>query len=235
MPLPLSAPEPFSHELKFVFENHRAGIILNWLKARCRVDAEFPAAMVSSIYYDSRNWQSLGEKINSDFLKTKIRLRWYQDLHSGEFSRESFLEEKYKIGAKRRKVRIPTGVAGDRLEKLPLSDPQLRRLLINLKREGITMDQVFLPAFQVTYKRFRLIDPATSARLCVDHDIHSPRVNWQMMPSCIPSPISKGVFECKGVNVELPQILHQLTALGCKKESFSKYGVCHDHHLGLFR
>lgn len=86
-------PEQFSHELKYVFPNRRAVSILNWLKARCRSDSDYPAAVVSSIYYDTVDWRSLAEKNNSDYLKTKIRLRWYQDLFTGELSQESFLEK----------------------------------------------------------------------------------------------------------------------------------------------
>ena len=226
-------PEKFSHELKFVFPRNRTDAILSWLKARCRTDSDYPAAMVSSIYYDTVNWCSLAEKNNSDYLKTKLRLRWYQDLYTGELSKESFLEVKFKIGAKRYKLRFPTGIGGARLKRLHLNDSQLRHLLTSLRNKGIPVNQAYYPVFQVSYKRHRFVDPFSSARLCVDHDIHSPRVNWQMMPFCRPDPISKGVFECKGSHIELPDILHQLTAMGCKKESFSKYSICHDHHMEL--
>jgi hypothetical protein len=181
------------------------------------------------------DWQSLSEKTNSDFLKTKVRLRWYQDLCTGQLSPESYLEVKFKIGAKRGKLRISTELGGEVLQQLHLSDSRLRHLTTRLKREGIPLNQAYFPVFQVSYKRYRFVDPISSARLCVDHDIHSPRVNWQMMPFCKPKPISRGVFECKGSCSDMPAFLHQLTAMGCKKESFSKYSVCHDHHLDLFR
>ena len=50
------------------------------LDSVCRRDPEFPAAVVWTIYYDTPAFASLGEKINSDYLKRKIRVRWYSDL-----------------------------------------------------------------------------------------------------------------------------------------------------------
>lgn len=70
------------HELKFVFRNGFAREIVSWLEGRCLPDPEYPKGRVNSIYYDLRDHRLLDEKRNSDFLKTKVRLRWYADVHT---------------------------------------------------------------------------------------------------------------------------------------------------------
>jgi hypothetical protein len=63
---------------------------------------------VSSIYFDTWGWKSLSEKINSDYLKTKIRFRWYSDIAYQLHYAPSFAEAKFRIGTKRKKIRIQT-------------------------------------------------------------------------------------------------------------------------------
>ena len=67
------------------------------LDSLCRRDPEFPAAVVWTIYYDTPALVSLGEKINSDYLKRKIRVRWYSDLE-GRVSGPAFVEAKLRLG-----------------------------------------------------------------------------------------------------------------------------------------
>ncbi len=66
-------------ELKFTLPQGRAPLVRSWLDRICRRDPEFPAAVVWTIYYDTPGLISLSEKINSDYLKRKIRVRWYSD------------------------------------------------------------------------------------------------------------------------------------------------------------
>ena len=87
------------HETKFVLNNSAAGTIIRWLQCRCRLDDRFEAGIVSSIYYDTHKWRFLSEKINSDYLKTKIRLRWYSDIDSGESGDDSFIDSSRVSGS----------------------------------------------------------------------------------------------------------------------------------------
>src|SRR6187401_2453917 len=91
-------------ELKFVLPSARAGIARGWLDRMCRRDEQYPAAVVWTIYYDTPQLLSLGEKINSDYLKRKIRVRWYSDL-DGTVSGPAFVEAKLRVGTNRSKVR----------------------------------------------------------------------------------------------------------------------------------
>ena len=215
------------HETKFVFENNRAPILIKWLKLRCIPDPNFPTGRVSSIYYDTLNWQFLDEKMNSDYLKTKIRIRWYENIEGGKQGERSFLEAKYKIGGRREKRRLETGISGKWLSKIQLNDPELAQIPYRLRSLGVKIPSLLFPAFQIRYKRFRFLEPVTGSRLCIDYDIGIPRTNWQMLPIVKSVQLQSGVFELKGNRSELPNVLRQLTALGCKKEAFSKYGNCY--------
>ncbi|MFC2172963.1 VTC domain-containing protein [Acidobacteriota bacterium] len=218
---------PGEHELKFVFENRAAPFFVQWLQCRCRPDPQFPEGIVSSIYYDTRDWRYLHEKVNSDYLKTKIRMRWYADIETGEPGEPSYLEAKYRIGSKRVKVRIKTGRSGKWLSRAPLSDPALRELPGLLRQQGVEIRGDLLPVFRITYNRCRFIEPISGGRICLDYDIRTPFVNWQMVPRVDPFSLETAVFEIKGRSNQLPNVLHQLTSMGCRKRSFSKYLVCY--------
>lgn len=215
------------HETKFVLNNSAADTIIRWLQCRCRLDGKFDTGIVSSIYYDTHKWRFLREKINSDYLKTKIRLRWYSDIDSGEPGEDSFIEAKYKTGARRAKVRVKTDISGKWLNNVNLDDQKLLKVPGLLRGEGVAVGGGLFPAFTITYKRRRFIEPVTGARLSIDYDISAPSVNRRMLTRRNPYRLSNAVFELKGDVTELPGVLHQLTALGCRKESFSKYSICY--------
>lgn len=215
------------HELKYVFSAGRVSHVRRWLETRCRPDPEFSAGTVCSIYYDTRDWQSLGEKINSDYLKTKIRLRWYADIRTGDPYPDTFLEAKFKIGGRREKIRVKTGKHGGWFSRVTLDNPELLDFPRLLWKEGVMTHGPFYPAFRVDYKRLRFIEPVTGARLSLDYDINSPAVNRHMLPGTDPFQLPRAVFELKGPLAQLPGSLYPLINLGCRKESFSKYGECY--------
>jgi hypothetical protein len=218
---------PTEHETKFVFNNSSSHIIVQWLERRCLRDPKFPQGIVSSLYYDTKDWRFLRDKINSDFLKTKVRVRWYADMDTGDPKGFSFLETKNKIGRRRFKFRTNTGIPASWFSEVDLSNGKLLDIPHLLKSHGIVIHGTLFPAFQINYKRKRFIDPVTGLRLCVDYDINTPRVNGFLLPRSNPFMLRNAVFEMKGRISELPEVLHQLTALGCRKRSFSKYISCY--------
>ena len=128
---PTTSTEMYSaseHETKFVLNNSAAGTIIRWLQCRCQLDKKFGANIVSSIYYDTHKWRFLREKINSDYLKTKIRLRWYSDIDSGQPGEDSFVEAKYRTGSRRAKVRVRTGISGKWLNNVNLDNQKLLKV-----------------------------------------------------------------------------------------------------------
>ncbi len=215
------------HETKFVLPNIRAVKVTSWLKKRCDPDPKFSKGRVSSIYYDSRNWVYLGEKINSDYLKTKIRLRWYSEIETGALFPSTFLEVKSKIGSARKKFRQLLDVESAMVAKTPLNDLMFVRLIKKVEQNNILPKKILLPVYQINYQRYRFIEPITGSRLCVDQNIHVSRVNPMMICKKNPVVLKDAVFEIKGKVDQLPQWLNQLTSFGCRRGAFSKYSCCY--------
>lgn len=222
------------HESKFVLPNRRARILSSWLSKRCRPDPLFPVGIVSSIYFDTKDWRLLEEKLNSDHLKTKVRLRWYSDVQTGKNLPTTFLEIKYKIGSARKKLRINTTINSSEMLATRLEEPSLLQIPRLTLEHGVVLPMTLHPAFQLNYIRHRFVDPLTGARLAVDSNIHISRVNNRMIQTCNPTCLQEAVFELKYKNSTLPDWLHQLTALGCRKSSFSKYSNCYCHLTGIY-
>ena len=68
------------HEVKYVTSCIRANEALFWLNKTCKPDPLYPRSIVNSIYFDTLDFKALNEKINSDFIKTKFRIRWYENI-----------------------------------------------------------------------------------------------------------------------------------------------------------
>ncbi len=214
------------NEIKYTISNHRHRQVVKWLTCRCKSDTAYFTETVSSIYYDTWDWKSLNEKINSDYLKTKVRFRWYSDMAYQLHHQPSFAEVKFRIGTKRKKIRIPTPYSGEWIANTALNHSAFLRIPALLETNGVILGEPFFPVYQVSYKRVRFIEPLTGTRVCFDYDIWSPRVNPSRLPNSHPFVLQTAVLELKGVVEELPYFLHPLVDMGCKKESFSKYRAC---------
>ena len=115
-------------ELKVTFPSFSTSSVLRWIEGFCVPDPQFAAGTVFSLYYDSPGWKHVREKVNSDYLKSKVRVRWYGDLLTGRASGPSFVEVKRKVGTRRLKKRIDTGLPASWFEKASLVDSRLHRL-----------------------------------------------------------------------------------------------------------
>jgi len=203
-------------ETKYVFQNGIAEKLYRWLAKRCPRDPIFPENIIQNIYYDTYDWDFLREKINSDYIKTKVRLRWYSDLSCARNGEASFIEAKIKIGSKRNKYRVQTNYSGDRLSDMALEDDRLKKIPSLLCSSSPFLVPTFLiPICEIRYCRMRFIEPITRSRICLDYDICVSRVNRRVLSFPCVTNLKDGVFEIKG-NV----------SFGCRKESFSKYFEC---------
>lgn len=217
----------FEYETKYVIPNNNAYQVIKWLRSTCEKDATYPEGTVSSIYYDTKDWKFISEKINSDFLKTKIRIRWYSDIDNEIQYDDSFAEIKYKIGSQREKVRIKTPFSGKLLNTIDLENSMLLQIPGLLRGKGVHIRRNLHPIFHIRYKRLRFIDMYSGSRICLDYDISAPRVNGYMIPRMNPFKLNLTVFEVKGNIQNLPVSLKPLILFGCIKESFSKYQACY--------
>ncbi len=215
------------HETKYVLHNNKADILRRWLAKKCQPDPDYHEGKISSIYFDTKDFRMLNEKLSSDYLKTKVRLRWYSSIDSGEPFPATFLEIKNKIGSARVKIRDRLDIDSEWVLSHALHNPEY--LVINKKivAQGVIFKQTLYPVFQINYCRSRFVEPLTGARLAVDGNIHVTRINRQMVNRENFVPLPDAVFELKSQSCILPDWLHQVNALGCRKGSFSKYSACY--------
>ena len=215
-------------ELKYGLPSARADIARRLLDRYCRRDPAFPEAVVWTIYYDTPGLRSLGEKINSDYLKQKVRVRWYSDL-DGRPAGPSFVEAKLRVGNRRLKVRAPLPYSAGELASWDLQDPRLLQLPLALKEQGIDLRNPWRPVLLLRYRRDRFIEPISGSRVSLDADIAAAAVHPGSLSAADFSPLGSAVVEVKGSADELPLALRGLLHLGAQKCSFSKYLAVYSH------
>lgn len=214
------------YELKYTFPVHRSKNIIKWLSSRCIVDGSYSSGVISSVYYDTLDWGYLDEKANSDYLKTKYRLRWYQNTHNNDFSKVIFFEKKQKIGSTRKKLRQSLPFHKSIKEAGDLNDAFFYNISKQFLPDNSLAETSIIPVFQISYERHRFIDPHTGGRISVDFNISVPRVNPLAIKSFDDCFLDTGVFEFKSSCIELPPWLNGLLLFNCKKSAFSKYSTC---------
>jgi hypothetical protein len=222
------APSRGERELKFTLPEGRVDLARRWLDRVCRRDAEFPEAIVWTIYYDTPGLISLNEKINSDYLKRKIRVRWYSDL-SGRASGPVFVEAKLRVGNRRAKVRARLPYEAEEVMRWDLQDPRFQRFPQALRDEGILECDSWQPMMLLRYRRDRFVEPLSDSRISLDSDIAASAVNRTFMSVIDGTTIGVAVLEVKGASDELPHAIRPLLRLGLRKRSFSKFLVVYAH------
>jgi hypothetical protein len=221
---PAAPPGALERELKFVLAEGRGALARRLLDALCRPDPLYPAAVVSTIYYDTPDLRLLAEKIDSDYLKTKVRLRWYGPLEGRGAGEGSFLEVKTRAGSLRTKVRTATPLPARALDDMPLDDPALLDVLRLLLPLGLDVPVMLRPSLLVRYRRYRYVEPISGARVSLDTDIHAPRADPRLLRNSYFVSVPAAVLEIKGETDQMPRALRPLLHLGARRRSFSKFG-----------
>lgn len=222
----LGAHSP-EHEIKLVTPALRAPAVAAWLRSRCLPDPSYPCGRISSIYFDNRSLESLRAKVNSDFLKRKIRVRSYLASDGGQPLEAAFAEIKQKVGSRRLKARQRLDGAVPLLSMRHPPAAALRRLLRPLRDAGHLVEPDLQPFLRISFERWRFVEPISGARVSLDRDIRAESVNPSLLPQRHPQPLAHAVIEIKGPHENLPRRLNRLGDLGCRRESFSKYARCY--------
>ncbi len=213
-------------EIKFTVPLSAVGTLRVLLAGACRPDAEFPHGIVWSIYFDTPGLQLLREKINSDYLKTKVRVRWYADPGAPRTGGPAVIETKLRQGSRRRKERIPLGVSGTDLLESGFTHAALLEVPRLLQREGVPLPVPLAPVMTIRYERRRFVEPASGSRVALDSDIAVAAVNPRALRPARAVRLPLGVLEVKGPHAHLPAALYPATLLGARRQSFSKYWTC---------
>jgi hypothetical protein len=211
-------------ELKYVLPAGRAFLARKIVSALCQPDPVYPAATVFTIYYDTPDLALLSEKLNSDYLKTKVRLRWYST-PAAPGATGTFLEIKSRVGVLRQKVRVETPLSAKRLQSLTVDHPDLVAVLELARPLGVALPSRLMPALLLRYERHRYVDAFSGSRISVDSDVEASSGNPRIVGHAFPVRLRHAVVEAKGAEDDLPRILHPLIRIGARKDSFSKYAT----------
>jgi hypothetical protein len=230
---PLSPPtrearslERLEFETKYVVPLSAAPSLLSWVQTVSVPDRSVPPGSVHTVYFDTPRLSLLGEKIDSDYLKTKVRIRWYSDLN-GDAGPAIFAEAKFRVGSRREKVRARLHVATDEAIARRLDDPVWAEWLDPLRRLAPQMPARLDPILKLRYVRHRLLDTAGHARLTVDEAVTVDALNPSRLHGTIPATMPWAVCEYKGISRELPARLAPITRFGARRGSLSKYLACY--------
>ncbi len=211
-------------ETKYITANSVAPKVREWMELSFEPDPDYPKAIITSIYFDTRDLFHLREKDESDHFKCKYRIRWYRDPVTNKSSDMAFHEVKLKIGEKRFKKRP---MNPNELENIDLSSEKFYGIFRELNSFGGYFSGHLFPSIQITYFRTRYIDPLTGLRLCVDSDIHIEKANRNLIrKEYKPTFLRNCVLEVKGHSAVSPDRLKIIENFGFQKNSFSKYEGC---------
>jgi len=214
-------------EDKYVFVEGARDVILAWLEHACIPGPVYGLETVHTVYFDTPNLTLYGEKRNGDYLKSKVRLRWYEEEPAGRPVPDArcFLEVKLKEGAVCRKRRVELALPEGGLRGRPLLDAAIGDLPARVSELGYSPRGVLTPVLLVRYRRHRFLDPLSGSRLAVDTDIHAADVNRDLMAAAVPLHLGTGVLEIKGMHDGAPRCLEPIRA-HLTKSAFSKYAQC---------
>jgi hypothetical protein len=215
-------------EIKFTLSAGRAHVARDWLDRLCRRDPKYPAAIVWTIYYDTPALVSLGEKINSDYLKRKIRVRWYSDL-GGRVAGPAFVEAKLRVGTNRSKERKVLPFQASDIATWELGDPRLLTLPRMLNPAGVVGVEPWHPIMLIRYRRDRFVESLSRARVSLDSEIAATAIHPRLVSTLDRTPLGSAVLEVKGQSDTLPAPLQPMLALGIRKASFSKLLAVYAH------
>jgi hypothetical protein len=181
---------------------------------------------VVSLYYDTPSLSFYGQVCDGDFIKTKVRLRWYQTHFQPEQqSVTCYLEIKRKFGTRRHKQRQQLVLETRALSGDLFSQPAILEAPNDVPEARATGHGQLVPILIVQYERFRFVDPGSGSRISLDTGIVCPGANAAYIADAAPAVLETDVLEVKGILDGLPGCLLPISR-HLRKRSFSKYATC---------
>lgn len=215
-------------EAKYPYLMGNEPIIRSVLDAVFLKDALHPEDRINSIYFDTRSRAHLAEKVNSDYVKVKVRLRWYGHIEDfvSDHVVSAYLEVKIKNGVQRRKFRQPVEICAGVLRGERKAFEELTELAVIARECGwVPCGQLF-PALVVHYDRRRYRNPDDWASLALDRCISYWPINHIFWPTPSPRQLAVGVLEVKSETGMLPRPLWPIRERLSMRDAFSKYEEC---------
>ena len=201
-------------------------LVLAMLQSLCGKDPEHPGDYINSVYFDTATLRLLDQKVDSEYHKNKVRLRWYGLPDADDPDVTAYLEIKQKQGVQRRKNRRSFDIPAQLIQPGREVFGELDFLTRHVAELGWTPPDALFPMIVIRYHRHRFTDPVTGARISLDTDIRYTRVNPVFFPDKEPRTLRHSVLEIKNPSGEFPASLMALRSRVNTRDSFSKYEEC---------
>ena len=214
-------------ETKYILPLWRVSALTTWLGAHTAPDAQYAHGHVRTLYFDTANRQLLAEKVDGDFCKTKIRLRWYASSVDAPALGSAWVEVKQKVGLRRSKQRIEVRSWARKVDEVSPDRLDVDRVIRLVREQGIMLPASTGPTLALSYLRDRWVEPQTGTRIALDYAIQP---TWVLGRGSVAPHIFElgvGVLEFKGSDREVPLRLRGITRFGAYKTSFCKYSECY--------
>ena len=215
----MRAERELDHEVKYVLPAEMVPAARALVAGVARPEQPHAASLVESIYFDDPRLGSLAEKEASEYLKTKLRLRWYDG------GGPVFLELKRRRGSRREKRRTALPLTGEELSRRGLGGVARLGLERYSAALGAPIAAEQRPLLRLRYRRERYVAPG-GARLCLDWEITALEGAPELGTGGGPAVLRAAVFELKAPGRALPPTLEALALLGARRRSFSKLAAC---------
>lgn len=227
MPSAIILLPSMAFEIKYVLPARRANALAAWLDARCARDPQYPEGHVRNLYLDTPGLRSLTEKIEGDFLKTKVRLRWYAANATSPAAGPVWLEIKQRESMRRSKTRIQFQAWAADMDQADPASVNVGRVIHLVRDQGLDVPEWLRPTLALSYSRSRWIEPSTGAHVALDQAIQPTWVLGRSRPPGNFLELRTAVVEFKGHDPEVPSLLRGVTGFGGRRTSFSKYLSCY--------
>jgi hypothetical protein len=230
----LSKPYPArEQELKFHVPSAAVQGFSAWISQTLMPHPKHSSSTICSIYFDTPSLHSLKEKRESDFVKTKYRLRWYLDSTGNPAAGSpAFLEIKQKHGSGRRKWRRALSEPVTDILQRPLEDTWFTGLFSRNLPEGAPgVPATLRPVLELRYQRARYTHPVFTDSFCLDQHIRCQRLRHGLGATDPQPALNYAVFEQKGASPDALPVLRALPRFSAQRASLSKYAAILAQHI----
>lgn len=221
-------------ERKFAIHPRYSGFALAFLRQVCRPDAQYPANRITSLYYDTNDFDQYIRSASGEFKKDKIRIRWYDNLSKEDREVPVYLELKSRQGFASSKQRERLLVETKRLVpgNIPKGIIDKQLLLNTLASFGHFPSEPLKPIILISYLRHRFTEMQTGVRVSFDYNINAISVTPELSHRNREIHLTDSVIEVKGPSLELPVTLRRMRILDTDWSRYSKYGYCIEAYIG---
>lgn len=223
---------PQRFERKYYLTPVKVGLAYGLLRQICLPDIDFPSEQINSLYFDTPDLDQHERSSSGDFLKDKVRIRWYGREPELTGMQTAFIELKSRQGFASTKQRQKIQVPAESLTLANLSKGIVPRSFLadTLAGFGYFPPGMLQPIIKISYWRYRFCELMTAQRVSLDCHIRSTMIMPGLGNEERELELPGAVIEVKGKSMEIPVTLKQMKMLNVDWGRFSKYSACIDGH-----